>query len=88
MLREIKEDKKQDVRSLESSKQFLTKYSQFHMHGKPYSLNELSDSLFLILWACKGSTALATKTIISTIRAITFLLQDSFSRDNEEHLCN
>jgi hypothetical protein len=45
---DIKADKKQDVRSEEDSKIYLTDESPFHTHGESFSLNALANTLFIV----------------------------------------
>ena len=80
---EIRGDKKQEIRSAEDGIKYLEEDSPFHMHGESHSLNDLADSLFHISRACKGSSASVTKIVVSSIRAIAFILQDAATEHND-----
>src|SRR6202142_363289 len=77
-------DKRQEVRSEEDSKLYLFEDSPFHSHGEVFSLSALADTLFHTSRVCKNSSAPVTKTVVSSIRAVAFLLQAAAAAEDRQ----
>src|ERR1700690_127602 len=81
-LKDIREDRKQDVRSEEDALNFLPD-SPYHMHGDATSLASLADTLFLVSRVCTGQSSALSKGIVNTIRSVAFALMAADDADRE-----
>jgi hypothetical protein len=83
--KEIREDKKQDIRLEEEGKNYLPD-SPYQVDGEPSTLESLADTLFLVSRACKGQSNGVTKALVNTIRSIAFIIKAADENDREPSL--
>jgi hypothetical protein len=83
--KEIREDKKQDIRSEEEGKNYLPD-SPYQVDSESFTLESLADTLFLVSRACKGQSNGVMKTLVNTIRSRAFIIKAPDENNREPSL--
>src|ERR1700690_584010 len=80
---DIRDDKKQEIQSFDDSIDYIL-HSPYHLGDVHTSLDCLSDTIFLVSRACKGTSSSTSKAITNTLRAVAFILQHLGQLENDK----